>query len=235
MNFLNKILSFIYPKKCTFCSCPLHYKNNTFICDNCMHTIPFIEGATCVKCSSPREMGSMPVCNTCRKFKHPFSGSFTPLIYEGKVRKSIVNLKFYNKESYCRSFAYLISNRIIEKGFPNIDFITYIPLSSDGYDERGFNQCKLIAHFCSEILHLPVKSTLYRINGTPKQSTLSASERRKNAKRSFFPKNEKLFGTALLIDDIYTTGSTLSHCSSLLLKMGCDKVYIATVALKNKK
>ena len=88
---------------------------------------------------------------------------------------------------------------------------------------------------CGKILSLPVKDTLYRIDGTPKQSTLSLAERRKNAKRSFFAKDIKLSGTALFIDDIYTTGSTMSHCASLLLKMGCSKVYIATVALKSKK
>ena len=176
----------------------------------------------------------MPVCNICRKFKHPFSGSFTPLIYTGKVRKALLNLKFHNRESFCRSFAFLIANRIMEKGFPDIDFITYIPLSPSGFKERGFNQSELIARKCAEILNVPVIDTLYRIDGTPKQSSLSLIERRKNAKKSFFAKDMKLKGTALLIDDVYTTGSTLSHTSSLLLKMGCDKVYIASVALRSK-
>ena len=177
----------------------------------------------------------MPVCHTCRKFNHPFSKSFTPLLYEGKVRKALINLKFHNKESYCRSFSYLICNNIIKKGFPDMDFITYIPLSPKGFKERGFNQSEIIANMCGDILNLPVIDTLYRIDGTPKQSTLSLTERRKNAKKSFFSKDIKLSGTALLIDDIYTTGSTLSHTSSLLLRMGCDKVYIASVALRSKK
>ena len=177
----------------------------------------------------------MPVCYTCRKFKHPYAGSFTPLLYEGDVRKALVSLKFYNKESFCRSFSYLICNNIIQKGFPDIDFITYVPLSPKGFKTRGFNQSEVMANMCGKILSLPVKDTLYRIDGTPKQSTLSLAERRKNAKRSFFAKDIKLSGTALLIDDIYTTGSTMSHCASLLLKMGCSKVYIATVALKSKK
>ncbi len=234
MKFINRILSILLPKRCTFCREMLHYTNNTFICPDCMNSIPFIEGDVCAKCSAPREVGSMPVCSTCRKYRHPFSGSFTPLLYKDTVRKSILSLKFYNKESYCRSFAYLICNKIIEKGFPDIDFITYIPLSPKGFKERGFNQSELIAATCGEILNLPVVETLYRIDGTPKQSSLSLTERRKNAKKSFFSKDVKLSGTALLIDDIYTTGSTLSHTSSLLLKMGCSKVYIATIALKGK-
>ncbi len=232
MKLTDRILSLLYSKKCTFCRNTISYTNNTFICSDCMKSLPFIKGSVCAKCASPREETSMPVCNTCRKFKHPFSDSFTPLLYKDNVRKSILALKFYNKESFCKSFAFLISNRVIEKGFPHIDFITYVPLSPKGFRERGYNQCELIAAECGKILNLPVVETLYRINGTPKQSTLSLTERRKNAKNSFFPKDIKLSGTALLIDDIYTTGSTLSHNASLLLKMGCDKVYIAAVALK---
>lgn len=234
MKLTDKLLSILLPKKCTFCREAISYKNNTFICQSCMKSLPFIEGAVCAKCSTPREIGSMPVCSTCRKFRHSFSGSFTPLLYQDTVRKSILNLKFHNRESFCRSFAFLIADKVIENGFPHIDFITYIPLSPRGLRERGFNQCELIATKCSEMLNLPVIDTLYRVDGTPKQSTLSFTERRKNPKKSFFPKDLQLSGTALLIDDVYTTGSTLSHTSSLLLKMGCDKVYIATAALRGK-
>lgn len=199
-----------------------------------MESLPFIEGAVCAKCASPRQEGSMPICNICRKFAHPYSGSFTPLLYDGKARKALINLKFNNKENFSRSFAFLIADNIIRKGFPNIDFITYVPLSPDSLKERGFNQSQLIAEKCGEILNIPVTDTLSRINGTPQQATLSHQERRKNAKKAFFAQNKKLSGNALLIDDIYTTGSTMSRCASLLLKMGCSKVYIASVALRGK-
>lgn len=132
------------------------------------------------------------------------------------------------------SFAFLIANNIISEDFPHIDFITYIPMSPISYKERGYNQSELIAKKCGEILNLPVVSTLERLNNTLKQSSLSLKERHKNAKKSFISKNMTLSGTALLIDDVYTTGSTMGYCSSLLMKMGCDKVYIAAVALKTK-
>ena len=176
----------------------------------------------------------MPICQVCRKFNHPYSGSFTPLLYEGKVRKALINYKFYNRESFSRSFGFLIADNIVRKDFPDIDFITFVPLSSDSLKELGFNQSQLIAEKCGELLNVPVKATLERINGTPKQSTLSDGERRKNAKKAFYATGQRLSGTALLIDDIYTTGSTMSHCASLLLKMGCSRVYIASVALRSK-
>ncbi|MBR5535581.1 MAG: ComF family protein [Clostridia bacterium] len=231
----SKFLSLFLPHKCTFCREAISYKNNTFICESCMENIPFIKGDVCVRCSSPRQSGSMPVCNTCRKYSHPFTSSFTPLTYTGKVRRALLNLKFHNKENYCRSFSFLIANNIMQKGYPDFDFITYIPLPPERLKERGFNQSELIAKGVGSILNIPVTDTLFRVNGSAKQSSLSSAERRKNPKKSFFARDMKLKGTALLIDDIYTTGSTLAYTSSLLLKMGCDKVYIATAALQVKK
>ena len=143
-------------------------------------------------------------------------------------------MKFKNKESFTRSYSFLITENIVSSDYPDFDFITYIPLSPSSYKKRGYNQSGLIASWCSDFLNIPVVETLKRIDGTPKQSRLSFFERRKNVRKSFFPLDKKLSGTVLLIDDIYTTGATLDYCSSLLLKMGCDKVYIAAVALKEK-
>lgn len=234
MKFLNRVLSFVFPHKCTFCHSSIDYANDTYICEKCMATLPFIKGVRCDKCNAPREEQSLPLCYRCRNFNLSFQKSFTPLLYTGIVRRALLNMKFYDKDYYCRSFAYLIVNNIIAEGFPTFDFITFVPLSDEGYKKRGYNQSELIAKKCGEILNIPVFSTLYRIDGTPKQSSLTFIQRRKNAKKSFFGKNLSLSGTALLIDDIYTTGSTAERCSSLLLRMGCDKVYIAAAALKPK-
>lgn len=234
MKLTSKIASIFFPHKCTFCREAIDYDNYTFICPGCADSLPFIQGSRCLKCGRPQDATALPVCFNCRRHKHAFSGSYIPLLYRDNVRRSLINMKFYDKDNYSRSYAYLITSRIIEEGFPDFDFITYIPLSRRKYRERGFNQAKLIAKYCSEILHLPVIDTLYRIDDSYQQSTLSAKERRKNVKKSFKPKDIRLHGTALLIDDVYTTGATAAFTTSLLLKMGCDKVYIACLALKEK-
>ncbi len=232
---LNGILSVLFPHKCTFCRKGIDYNNDKYICDACITTLPYADGKLCLKCSRPLEADAMPICFNCRRYKYSFHSAFTPLIYTGNVRKAIVNMKFHNRESYCRSFAYLIVNRIFEKGFINFDFITYIPLSKERLQERKFNQSETVAEKCAEILHLPVIPTLFRKDGTKQQSTLNLKERRKNVRNAFLPLEQTLSGTALLIDDVYTTGSTADYCSSLLLKMGCEKVYIASVALRDFK
>lgn len=234
MNFFKIFQSLIHPHKCVFCRDATDYDNYTYICKKCMSSLPFIGDNRCAKCGIPIGENALPVCHTCRKYHHSFSRSFTPLIYEKSVRTSILSMKFGNKESYCHAYAFLITNRILEEGFPHIDFITYVPLSMESYKIRGFNQSQLIAEECGKILNLPVISAVERIDGTPRQSSLSLSERRKNAKRAFKAKEISLYGTALLIDDVYTTGSTMSFISSLLLNMGCERVFISAVALRGQ-
>lgn len=234
MKFYEKALSFFFPHRCTFCRETIEYKNNTFICNDCLTSLPYLSGNTCRKCNRPILDTALSVCYNCRHYNYSFEKAYTPLLYKDAVRHALLSMKFYNKDNFCRSFAFLIGNNIVSEDYPSFDFITYVPLSPSSFSERGYNQCKIIGDKLSEILHIPVYDTLYRINGTPKQSRLSFKERRQNVKKSFFPKDLSLKGTALLIDDIYTTGSTADYCSKLLLKMGCDKVYIATVALKNK-
>ncbi|MBQ7876511.1 MAG: ComF family protein [Clostridia bacterium] len=230
MNLIKKLSSLIFPHKCTFCREVIDYENYTFICNKCMNSLPFIEGTRCIKCGIMQHDTAMPVCHTCRKYNHSFSGAFTPLVYKDEVRHAILSMKFHERESHCHAFAFLIANSIMESDFPHIDFITYVPLSRESFLKRGFNQSELIANDCGKIFNLPVLDTIIRVDGTPRQSSLPLSLRRKNVKKAFKGKDMKLSGTALLIDDIYTTGSTMDYISSLLLKMGCDNVYIAAVA-----
>ena len=116
------------------------------------------------------------------------------------------------------------------KGF---DFITYVPQSRKTRFKRGYNQSYLLAKHLSKILSLPVKDTLLRTNEGENQATLSARQRQENVKKCFFAKDISLSGTALLIDDVFTTGATASYCSKLLKNMGCKNVYVAVCAIRN--
>ncbi len=73
----------------------------------------------------------MPVCHTCRTVKPKFVKAFIPLAYKGVVRKALLSMKFYDRSSYCRSFALLITDQIIKENFADFDFITYIPISKE--------------------------------------------------------------------------------------------------------
>jgi ComF family protein len=231
---IDKVLSLLYPHKCTFCNKPIKFDNDKYICDNCEKSLPYLEKGGCVKCGCPTGEFALDVCSNCRKYNHSFEKSFTPLVYTGNVRRAILRMKFYNAEYSARAFSFLIADRILSSDAPLFDFITYVPVSGERFVERGFDQAKIIADELSKIMNIPVVDSIVHRDVSCRQSSLPQYKRRKNAKESFKGKDVKLSGTALLVDDIYTTGATMDACSKLLLKMGCDKVYIASVAINLK-
>ena len=233
MSFSEKLLSFLYPKKCAFCKTVMDHDSKIYICKPCLQKLPRVKEPYCKKCGKPVGEFSRPVCSNCTKHHHVFSGSFTPLVYTDFVRRAILSMKFYSASHISRALAFLIAECVISRVEDYPDFVTYVPLSEDRLQERGYDQAYLIARFLAEILELPIVSTLTHKSGHAKQSTLSPAERRENAKKSFAAKDLKLSGTGLLVDDVYTTGSTIDTCSRHLISMGCEKVYIATAAIVN--
>ena len=231
MSFKEKLLSFLYPKKCAFCKKVMDHGSKMYICKSCLEKLPRVKAPYCARCGRPLGEFSRSVCNSCLKNHHVFSGSFTPLVYTDFVRKAILSMKFYSAAHISRALAFLIAECVISRNEAYPDFVTYVPLSEKRLHERGYDQSYLIARFLAETLGLPIFSTLTHKDGFAKQSTLSHSARRENAKKSFVPKDIKLSGKALLVDDVYTTGATIDTCARHLLSTGCEEVYIATAAI----
>lgn len=229
---MKNLLDLIFPPKCPFCAeIPEH---NIPVCSDCYGKLPFIEGKVCKKCGTALGEFSIDLCRVCNNNKRYFDRVFVPLAYLDDTRTSILRFKHYEHPSYARAFAFLIADKIMQseefaRGF---DFITYVPQNSKTRFKRGYNQSHLLAKHLSKMLSLPVKDTLYRVNTGENQASLNARQRQENVKKSFFKKDMSLSGTALLVDDVFTTGSTASHCSKLLKQMGCSKVYVAVCAIR---
>ncbi len=229
---MRKLLDLIFPPKCPFCGEILEHKMP--VCTDCMEKLPFIEGKTCKKCGTALGEFSQDLCRVCHNNKRYFDRVLVPLAYSDDTRASIVRFKHYSHPSYAYAFAFLLANKIMQseefiKGF---DFITYVPQSPKTRFKRGYNQSYLLANQLSKLLSLPVKDTLIRTDEGENQATLNARQRQENVKKCLFAKDMKLNGTALLVDDVFTTGSTASHCSKLLKKMGCKNVYVTVCAIR---
>lgn len=227
-----KLLDFIFPPKCPFCGDIL--TEALPLCKECAATLPYTGENTCEICSRPLQEFSYRLCAACRKEKRYFKKSFIPLVYEGKTQHAIVSFKYYFHPSYANAFAYLIADKLLKDtdSALNFDFITFIPQSRKTFLDRGYNQSELIAKRLSKILNIPCKSTLYRTNDSLRQATLNAAERKKNVTTCYFSKETALSGTALLVDDVYTTGATANYCSRLLKKAGCSDVYLAIALIR---
>ena len=161
-------------------------------------------------------------------------GTIAPLYYRGTVRNAMKRFKF-SSAAYCADwFAAQMSVALtarLDDWQP--DLITYMPIGFLHYRKRGYNQAEWIAKGISDVLHIPVDThTLYRVRRTKPQKKLNDIERKQNLQGAFsvkcaLPPNASI----LLVDDIYTTGSTVDEAARCLQAAGECKVYVAAVAI----
>ncbi len=163
-----------------------------------------------------------------------FSRCISAVYYEGDIKKAILRYKFHGAQAYASAFGDLVAERIHDSYYGKYDLISWVPLAPDRLRSRGYDQTKLIAEDVSRRLCQPLTPLLKKRRGVHAQSgTKSKAERKKNIAGAF-----RVIDPAtvegkriLLIDDIVTTGSTLSECAKVLLMAGADEVMCATLAM----
>ena len=175
-----------------------------------------------------------PLCVDCKSLKKPYQRVFTPLIYEGKTRTSIINFKYKSKLSYAKTFAILIFTEIKKSGYIP-DAITFVPVHFFRKFKRGYNQTEILAKELSSLFCVPCINLLKKKHYTKKLAGLSATERRKTVKDSFIAiKSKGSYNDILLIDDVITTSSTITECCRVLKKeYGCN-INVAAIASTSK-
>ncbi len=217
---LKKILNFIYPDTCIFCRKIIGvsaYEKQDFTCNNCKKKLEYIRGQNDLKKS----------CNTY------FDYLLYAFKYEGFVRTLLLDFKFYNKTYLHEFFASEILKIIQKFSQAKYDYILYVPISINRYFARGFNQSYMIAKYISNHINIPIlKYGLVKIKNNKIQSTLKIAQRKQNVSgvyKVLFRKS--LAGKkVLLVDDIFTTGSTVNECSRILKDAGVLEITVATIA-----
>jgi competence protein ComFC len=206
-----------FPPKCVVCRKLLDITDKMDICGDCYDKIPFYEGTPLLF----PEDGFDALISLCR--------------YEGPIRRSIINYKFYGKEAYFRTFADLLHERLCALDLvKNIDLVISVPLHPARFRKRGYNQAALISSALAKKLAKPeISKSLKRERNTLTQSTLPGHERAGNIRGAFRFKGDKIHvcgKCVLLVDDILTTGSTMGECSRVLKEAGAARVIAAVIA-----
>jgi ComF family protein len=188
------------------------------------------------------------LCHKCRadapkytksKRKIPLIAQWTAVwYYKGNVRQSIHRFKFANARRYADVYARQMAVSIIQAGFAdNFDCITWVPISFLRYLKRGYNQSALMAKALSKEFGIPAIRLLKKVRHTPAQSGIQGGAQRKaNIVNAYaITDAEKLRGRkVLLIDDVLTTGATVSECAKTLAAGGVSRLYFAAVATSEK-
>lgn len=230
MNLTKRILELLYPTTCIFCGriC----KNG--ICDACRNKVSYIGEPRCKKCGKPIRSEEEEFCFDCRRRKHSYEQGRSLWLHKEPVQSAIYAFKYKNRRVYGETFAKEMAERF-EKliALWEIDRIVPVPLHKKRRRRRGFNQAEILAEELGRRLHIPVDASLViREKDTTPQKELGQGNRKKNLKKAFRLCKSPVRGERLLIiDDIYTTGSTIDSMAEVLKKAGSEKIYFLTISI----
>lgn len=207
------ILSLIYPPKCVFCGTVI---DKSDICEECEKTLPFTKGDSIYQ--------KFPFVDKC----------ISPLYYKDYVRRAVLRFKFAGCSCYSRRLGGIMSEcaeNNLDCG--SIDMVSCIPLSRKRMHDRGYNQAELLAKEISKKVGVEYLPTLKKIRHNTAQSTIKDSKQRAaNVIGAYgvIDAVEVKGKYILLVDDVVTTGSTVSECARILKKSGAKAVYCVTLA-----
>lgn len=230
MNIWKKILEIIYPKTCCFCG----KVSEKELCDVCAKKVIYIEEPRCKCCGKPVRYAEQEYCYDCQKNTHAYEQGKSLWIHKMPVSLSIYQFKYKNRriygEFYAKEMARLYGNLI---RFWGVEVIVPIPLHRRKKRLRGYNQAAVIAKQLGKIMGIPVDcNSIVRNRYTRPQKELNDKERKQNLKQAFSVTNKwKNYKRVLLIDDIYTTGSTMDTVAEELKKNGVQKVWFLTISI----
>ncbi len=235
MDNINFLLELFFPSFCLGCQ-----SEGTFLCSDCEHTLEISEFNYCLCSNQPLRLpGLTGKCNRCVNKK--LTGLYSALPYKEKflTKKLIYQFKY---EPYIKSLArsladillehLVLTKNLTEEIWQN-SILLPVPMEKSKQKERGYNQAQELAKELGHSLHVPtVFDNLIKIKKTEAQMKLKAKERSENLLGAFKVKNpgqiqdKKVF----LVDDVYTTGSTMEECAKVLKDAGAKQVWGIVVA-----
>jgi len=220
-------------KICPVCS--QAYKSDYPICEICLNEIKkYSYKEKCVKCGRAMNNNDGALCVHCKRLRPNFTSAFAVFPYKGDFKEAIRGAKFYDEYYRIRKLSELISEEFLKMNII-ADCIIYVPTDIMTMFRRRYCLSQEIAYSVSKKLRIPVyKDFLFKKPNAKKQSLVGLDNRYTNIKNAFI-KNPFTFKsingkTVLLIDDVLTTGSTLSECADILKRFGARDVYGAALA-----
>jgi len=212
-------------------------KDNCYICDRCYLGIERQTPPFCQKCGRGlAQLKSIQkgICATCSNRQYYFQRALSVARYEGVIKNLIHKFKYNHKLQYTAIFRVLFKEFLDAfKVLDDIDLIIPIPLHPTRLREREYNQAQVLASLVSEIINKPVESNiLIRLRNTKPQIDLDEKTRIKNISGCFAIKHSGCIRSKslLLIDDVFTTGTTLSEAAKAITEFKPNNISVLTLA-----
>ena len=199
------------------------------ICSECEEGLLYIKEPTCKKCGRQLKDETKVYCDSCSMAQFSFDRGISVFIYGDLIRKSIHDFKYHNRRENAEFYGMAIMEncgKLINLWQP--DALIPVPIHKKRYIKRGYNQSEVLAESITKYTGVrTVSDAVCRIKKTKPQKNLDKSERENNLRNAFAVKMSKLEGikTVILIDDIYTTGSTIDSLARMLRAAGVQNIY----------
>lgn len=234
-TLLDSLLDLLFPPLCHLCRCHLPSAGELHLCPACFERLSLIRSPHCTICGIPFEgAGIDHRCGACCSAPPHFDSARAPYRYDGGIKELLHNFKYTPRPLLRKPLALLITNALTEHVRAlAVDVIVPVPLHSKRLRQRGFNQAVLLGERLAAAWQIPMqRELLRRIRWTEPQVNLSAEERRVNVKGAFelHDRGDVAGRMVLLVDDVFTTGSTANECSRVLKAAGAREVHSVTVA-----
>lgn len=214
MRISSVLLDLLFPPKCPFCGRLLE-KRQALLCLDCQRDLPWTQGKAGER-------------------KGEFFRCVAPLWYRDQVRHSHHRYKFSGVRAYAGAYVTLMAQCVSDRLDGEFDFITWVPISRRRLRKRGYDQSRLLAEGLEKKLNIPCTKTLTKIRHTKPQSSLKGEgARRANVLGAYaMCRDAQVAGKRIvLVDDVMTTGATLSECARVLRTAGAVEVVCVTLAM----
>jgi ComF family protein len=246
-HIAESLFAVLFPSDCRICGIPLVKISRLPVCQECLNAMHAIEGGVCAVCGerlfSPYAVTGVPGeprCGLCRRVEPPFARAAAYGSYESGLRELIHLLKYGGVRPAANVLGRMLAEAIatLEPEF-RTDSVAVIPvpLHRTKLRQRGFNQAELIALSAMKLRPRGDRlrccgGVLERNRETASQIGLTSHQRRENLRGAFGVAQPELVKgcEVLVVDDVYTTGATVSECARVLRRAGATKIWVATVA-----
>lgn len=219
------IAHIFFPNRCMSCGQVIEVFLN--ICEDCTVKLPFINSDNCLVCGQ----------NKCGCDNMFFDRIYTPFYYEMGIKKAIIELKFKDNIHIANKLGYYMIEYIKPYQILEIiDFLVPVPMYKSDLKRRGYNQSLELARAIQKLTQIPlIDNLLYKVKKTKSQHKINSQDRYINLMNAFSIENSDIIKDKiiLLIDDVFTTGSTVNNCSRILNDNGVKGVYVLTCCKTN--
>lgn len=233
MELINKFFNALFPQDitCIVCGRDIAKLGAVDLCEKCNHKVQFNNKRRCARCGKNVWAGSK-YCPTCKKGLRVFDKASAPLFYLPPISVLMRKFKYDNAHYLAKPFAKFLFNEYLLSPF-EVDMVIPVPMYHTRKIERGYNHAELLAREFCKLTKLTLDTKNFvRIINTKQQAKMNKMQREENIANAFRVGNNQVVRgkNILLIDDIFTTGTTLDECAKTLKNAGANKVFALCLA-----